>query len=48
MWELKNFSNKDYTEGFGDGMGFLFVAILALGLIVTLTIGIVGIAWGVL
>ena len=48
MWELKNFSNKDYTEGFKDGAGFLFVAILALVLIVTLTIGIAGQAWGVL
>ena len=48
MWELKNFSNKDYAEGFRDGAGFTIVAILTVGLMVALTVGIAGQLWGVL
>ena len=48
MWELKNFNNKDYVEGFKDGAGFVIVAILAVVLMVSLTVGIAGLSWGVL
>ena len=41
MWELKNLSNKDYTDGFKDGAGFAAVVILAVALVLMIVVGIV-------